>query len=116
MLTRRLAAAQVYDLTLSAALKTQKCGPLKLTVEGEWRWLLERFAGGYGICSSYATLAHLRWVMRYILLCYAERPTASVQFSEGGWLTVASTQARKCNCAYGMLGATGAEAGAAEAG
>ena len=54
----------MYDITLGAALKMQKCGPLKLTVEAEWKWLLEKFASTYGVRLSYATLAHLRWVIR----------------------------------------------------
>ena len=56
---------QVYDITLGAALKMQKCGPMKLSVEAEWKWLLEKFASTYGVRLSYATLAHLRWVIRY---------------------------------------------------
>lgn len=56
---------QVYDITLLAALKLQKCGPSKLVVEGEWKWLLGMFAATYGVCQSYTTLAHLRWVVRY---------------------------------------------------
>ena len=55
---------QVYDITLSAALRLQKCGPQKLSVEGEWKWLLGMFATTYGICHSYTTLAPLRWVMK----------------------------------------------------
>lgn len=54
----------MYDITLGAALKMQKCGPAKLTVEGEWAWLLAKFTSTYGVCRSYMTLAHLRWVMR----------------------------------------------------
>ena len=36
---------QVYDVVLDAALHTQKCGPRKLLVSGEWEWLLNGFAG-----------------------------------------------------------------------
>ena len=36
---------QVYDVVLDAALQTQKCGPRKLLVTGEWEWLLNGFAG-----------------------------------------------------------------------
>ena len=61
---RNLTAVQVYDITLSAALKLQKCGPNRLVVEGEWKWLLGMFAASYGICQSYTTLAHLRWVIK----------------------------------------------------
>lgn len=55
---------QVYDISLAAALREQKCGPNKLLVEGDWKWLLESFAKTYGICKSYTVLAHLRWVMK----------------------------------------------------
>ena len=55
---------QVYDLSLDAALVAQHCGPRRLTVKGEWAWLLEAFAGSYGIRDSYTTLAHLRWAVR----------------------------------------------------
>ena len=31
---------------------------------GEWAWLLQAFAGKYGVRSNYATMTHLRWVLR----------------------------------------------------
>ena len=61
---KRCCNAQVYDLSLDAALRAQACGPRQLTVEGEWAWLLGAFAGTYGVRPSYAVLAHLRWVVR----------------------------------------------------
>ena len=62
---RKYCLLQVYDISLSAALREQKCGPSKLLVDGNWKWLLEAFAKSYGICKSYTCLAHLRWVMRW---------------------------------------------------
>jgi hypothetical protein len=56
---------QVYDLTLEAALRAQSCGSRQLLVTGEWSWLLSEFAVTYGIRESYASLSHLRWVLRY---------------------------------------------------
>ena len=55
---------QVYDITMMAAIKAQQCGPAKLSITGEWQWLLAQFASAYGIRQSYAVLTHLRWVMR----------------------------------------------------
>ena len=54
----------MYDLTLDAALLAQHCGPRRLTVVGEWAWLLGEFSATYGIRPTYATLAHLRWAVR----------------------------------------------------
>lgn len=59
-----LDCTQVYDLTLEAALRAQGCGPRSLVVVDDWAWLLGAFAGTYGIRPTYATLAHLRWVVR----------------------------------------------------
>lgn len=56
---------QVYDLSLHAALQTQGCGPRQLEVKGEWAWILDEFAATYGIRSTYTTLAHLLWAIRY---------------------------------------------------
>jgi hypothetical protein len=33
-------------------------------VSGEWAWLLQAFAGQYGVRSNYAVMSHLRWVLR----------------------------------------------------
>lgn len=60
-----VALVQVYDLTLAAALATQRCGPKRLTVTGEWLWLLDEFAATYGIRDTYTSLAHLLWVVRW---------------------------------------------------
>ena len=57
---------QVYDLTMMAAINALECGPRKLSIVGEWKWLLAEFASAYGIRSSYAVLTHMRWVMRYM--------------------------------------------------
>ena len=64
MRSLELMLMQVYDITLAAALKLQKCGPHKLCVEGEWKWLLGMFATTYGVCQTYTSLAHVRWIMR----------------------------------------------------
>ena len=55
---------QVYDAVLSAALRAQRCGRRRLSVSGEWGWLLRKFAASYGIRSSYCQLAHARWILR----------------------------------------------------
>ena len=55
---------QVYDAVLSAALRAQRCGRRRLSVSGEWGWLLKKFAASYGIRSSYCQLAHARWILR----------------------------------------------------
>ena len=57
---------QVYDIALDAALHALQCGPRKLTITGQWRWLLAKFAVTYGIRESYTNLAHLRWVVKCI--------------------------------------------------
>lgn len=62
----RIMCDQVYDLTLMAAIRALGCGPRKLPITGEWRWLLAQFASTYGIRNSYAVLTHLRWVMRCV--------------------------------------------------
>jgi len=59
---------QVYDLMLEAALEAQQCGPKRLQVTGAWQWLLTEFGETYGIRDTYARLAHLRWVVRCLLL------------------------------------------------
>ncbi len=64
---------QVYDLTLDAALAAQHCGPRRLTVSGDWAWLLGEFAGTYGIRETYATLAHLRWAVRCAFFTHPAR-------------------------------------------
>ena len=48
---------------MEAALRAQSCGPRCLSIQGAWKWLLERFADVYGIRSTYATLSYLRWIL-----------------------------------------------------
>lgn len=55
---------QIYDLLLEAALEAQQCGPKRLELTGVWQWLLTEFGETYGIRSTYARLAHLRWIVR----------------------------------------------------
>lgn len=55
---------QVYDAVLSAALRAQRCGHRRLSVSGEWAWLLKKFAASYGVRSSYCRLAHARWILQ----------------------------------------------------
>ncbi|KAK9806759.1 hypothetical protein WJX72_001747 [[Myrmecia] bisecta] len=61
---QQITSWQVYDITLDAALRAQDCGPRRLAVTGEWKWLLAEFANVYGIRDSYAVLAHLRWMVK----------------------------------------------------
>lgn len=42
----------------------QGCSEKRLDVTGEWAWLLQAFAGQYGVRSNYAVMTHLRWVLR----------------------------------------------------
>lgn len=56
---------------MMAAIRAQQCGPRKLSIAGEWEWLLAMFANTYGIRNSYAALTQLRWVMRYAVLAQA---------------------------------------------
>jgi len=88
---------QVYDITLGAALKLQKCGPQKLCVEGEWKWLLGMFATTYGVCQSYTSLAHVRWIMRWvgsaISTCWLGRYTSGASKRN---LAHRSTKAHAC--------------------
>jgi len=99
----RGAAAQVYDLSLDAALRAQGCGPRQLTVEGDWAWLLGAFAGTYGVRPSYAVLAHLRWVVRCAAAGAAPGRHAWVphhmQTPSAYW-----RQSRRCMC-HGRAGA-----------
>ena len=55
---------QIYDLLLEAALEAQQCGLKRLELTGAWQWLLTEFGETYGIRSTYARLAHLRWIVR----------------------------------------------------
>ena len=54
----------VYDVLLEAALGAAGCGPTSLTLDGPWAWLVDQHAQRYGVRKQYATLAHLRWVVR----------------------------------------------------
>ena len=70
---------QVYDLALAAALAAQRCGPRRLSVPGEWAWLLGEFSATYGIRDTYVVLAHLRWAVRWGPLTPAQStPTPSL--------------------------------------
>jgi hypothetical protein len=55
---------QVYDAVLSAALRAQRCSRRRLSVTGEWGWLLKKFASAYGVRDSYCQLAHARWILK----------------------------------------------------
>lgn len=58
---------QAYDCTLYAAIHAQGRGRRKLGIKGDWEWLLAEFAGTYGVRSTYASLAYLAWVVRYLV-------------------------------------------------
>eukprot|EP00887_Chlorella_sp_A99_P007719 scaffold20.g7719.t1 len=57
-------AVQVYDELLTSALRARGCGPGRLKLEGDWRWLLDEFAAAYGVRDYYCRLSFLRWVVR----------------------------------------------------
>ena len=57
-------AQHVYDILLEAALASAGCGPSSLTLAGPWEWLVREHAKRFGVRDQYATLAHLRWVVR----------------------------------------------------
>ena len=59
----RVPLPQVYDVALAAALRAQACGPRRLEVTGEWRWLLASMGEAFGVRESYAALAHVRWAV-----------------------------------------------------
>lgn len=56
-------AWDVYDAVHAAARTAQACGPRRLTVEGEWAWLLTSFAAAYGVRDTYVALASAAWVV-----------------------------------------------------
>ena len=58
--TVRVSGCIAFDCALQAALRSEGCRRNRLLIEGPWRWLLERFATGYGVRSFYVLLAHLR--------------------------------------------------------
>ena len=58
---------QAYDCVLCAAIHAEGRGRRKLAVQGDWDWLLAEFARTYGVRSTYASLAYLGWVVRYLV-------------------------------------------------
>jgi len=60
----QLTAHQVYEAAMQAALTSLACGPRRLEISGEWRWLLDRLAQVHGVPFCKATLLHLQWVLR----------------------------------------------------
>jgi hypothetical protein len=86
----------------------QGCGENRLEVTGEWAWMLQAFAGQYGVRSNYATMTHLRWVLRpgvasvsqscFELLAQKLRPLLEQEAAGANTLTqheVSQGQARK---------------------
>lgn len=57
-------ALLLLQLCYHARQIPQGCGENRLEVTGEWAWLLQAFAGQYGVRSNYAVMTHLRWVLR----------------------------------------------------
>ena len=57
-------AAQVYDAAQEAAKRASRAGPRHLATAGCWSWLLRQLAAGYGVRSTYAGLASVRWAVQ----------------------------------------------------
>eukprot|EP00803_Ostreobium_quekettii_P008071 evm.model.scf_392.11 EVM.evm.TU.scf_392.11 scf_392:73995-87831(+) len=55
---------KAYEFLLEAALYTQGCGARKLSVTGEWRWLLAKFSQLYRLRQPFIDMAHLKWMLR----------------------------------------------------
>ena len=58
---------QAYDCVLGAAIFPEGQGRSKLHIQSDWAWLLTEFAVTYGVRSTYAALAYLAWVVRYVV-------------------------------------------------
>jgi hypothetical protein len=75
----------------------QGCSESRLEVTGEWAWMLQAFAGQYGVRNNYAIMTHLRWVLRpgvasvsqncFDLLAQKLRPLLEQEAAGGNSLT-----------------------------
>lgn len=56
----RMNSCIAFDCALEAGLRSEGCNSWKLLLEGQWQWLLQRFARQFGVRHQYVLLAHLR--------------------------------------------------------
>ncbi|GMH37322.1 hypothetical protein BSKO_05195 [Bryopsis sp. KO-2023] len=55
---------QAYEYLLLSVVEGQGCGPQKLSVENEWKWLLSAFRSLYRISRAYGDMSMLKWIFR----------------------------------------------------
>ncbi|KAH7655486.1 hypothetical protein IHE45_18G013900 [Dioscorea alata] len=58
-----VAETVAYDIVLEVAMKVQQFQERRLSLHGEWKWLLTKFASYFGVSDAYTKLRYLSYVM-----------------------------------------------------